>query len=76
MHVKLLTKPGCHLCDDVKTELAALAADYPHTLEEVNIADSIYLFEKYHLTIPVVQIGDVELQAPISQEQLIAALSR
>ena len=76
MHVKLLTKPGCHLCDDVKTELAALASDYPHTLEEVNIADSIHLFEKYHLTIPVVQIGDVELQAPISQEQLIAALSR
>ena len=74
MHVKLLTRPGCHLCEDVKAELAALATDYPHTLEEINIADSIHLFEKYHLTIPVVQVGDVELQAPITKQQLIDAL--
>lgn len=76
MQVTLFSKSGCHLCEDVKAELASLTTTYPHTLKEIDITTSIHLMEKYHLTIPVVQIGDVELQAPISREQLITALSQ
>ena len=74
MQVVLYTKEGCGLCDEVKAELAALAADYPHTLTEIDITTQPGLFQKYRYTIPVVHIGDVELQAPITRQQLIDAL--
>ena len=73
INVTLYTKPGCHLCEDVKEILAELTAVYPHTLSEIDITSNRDLFARYHLTIPVVHIGHTELQAPITTEQLAAA---
>ncbi len=73
--ITLYSKPGCHLCEDVKAILANLQARYPHQLVEIDIRGDRALFARYHLTIPVVQIGDVALEAPITAVQLEAALA-
>ncbi len=72
--VKLYTKQGCHLCEDVKAQLAALSLVYPHSLVEIDIYNDPDLLRAYHLIIPVVEIGEVRLQAPITNAQLTAVL--
>lgn len=74
--VTLFTKPGCGLCDEVKAELDALRPAFPHQLSEIDITEDSELFDKYRYTIPVVQIGDIELRAPITAVQLQEALSQ
>lgn len=72
--VTLFTRPGCHLCEEAKALLHELGARYPHRLEERNIDEDPALRARYHLTIPVILIGDVELQAPITRRRLAATL--
>ncbi|GAB4268109.1 MAG: hypothetical protein Kow0080_10750 [Candidatus Promineifilaceae bacterium] len=74
--VTLYTKQGCHLCEDVKAQLAALSFVYPHSLVEIDIYKAPDLLRAYHLIIPVVEIGEIRLQAPITQMQLTAALQK
>lgn len=72
--VTLYTRPGCHLCEEAKALLGKLGARYPHRLVERNIDDDPALHARYHLTIPVIQIGDAALEAPIARRELAAAL--
>lgn len=72
--VKLFTKEGCGLCEDVKVELAQLVATYPHYLEEIDITKNAELFARYRFAIPVVKIGTVTLKAPITAVHLTRAL--
>ncbi len=72
--VTLYTRPGCHLCEEAQALLQRLAARYPHRLELVNIDEDAALRARYHLTIPVIRIGDAELEAPIERRALEAAL--
>jgi glutaredoxin len=72
--VTLYTRPGCHLCDDVRDLLQQLAARYPYRVVEVNIDEDAGLHARYHLTIPVIRVGSVELEAPIDPQALAAAL--
>ncbi len=72
--VTLFTKPGCGLCDEVKSSLEQLQSRYPHELLEVDITQDDALFNQYRYTIPVVQIGEQELAAPITAVQLQNAL--
>ena len=74
MMVTLYTKDGCRLCDEVKADLAELAADFPHKLQEVDITQDSDLFARYRFAIPVVKIGKEMLKAPIAKHQLQAAL--
>lgn len=73
--VTLFTKPGCGLCDEVKAELDALQPLFPHQLSQVDISQESALFDKYRYIIPVVQIGNVELMAPITAVQLQQTLA-
>lgn len=70
----LLTRPGCHLCEEAKVLLHELGTRFPHRLEERNIDEDPALRARYHLTIPVIRMGEVELGAPISRRELAAAL--
>ena len=72
--VLLYTKEGCGLCEDVKVELAQLAATYPYHLEEIDITKNADLFARYRFAIPVVKIGTVTLKAPITAVHLTRAL--
>lgn len=72
--VVLFTRPGCHLCEEAKALLDELASRYPHRLEEVNIDQDASLHARYHLTIPVIRIGDTELEAPITKANVEAVV--
>ena len=73
--VTLYHRPGCHLCEDVLVLLEQLSANYPMTISRVDITGDPALLRKYDIRIPVVVIDQsVELEAPISEEQLRRAL--
>lgn len=56
-HVIIYTKPGCHLCDEAKAQIAAAACDNLYTLEEINIEDDPALSKRYGWDIPVVLVN-------------------
>lgn len=70
LNVTLYTRKDCELCDEVKTELAGLQAQYPHRLVEVDINSDATLVAKYGHIIPVVEVGPYTLQAPITSQKL------
>ena len=80
----LLTKPGCHLCEEAKTvvDLAIVkfksehSSENPIELTVVNILDDQALLEQYGEEIPVLQInGATHAYWRIDSERLIAALN-
>jgi glutaredoxin len=58
LEVTLYTRPGCHLCDEAKSQIAPLIAELGARLREVNIDDHPQLHERYNLDVPVIFLGD------------------
>jgi glutaredoxin len=57
MHrLTLYSKPGCHLCDEMKDVIDAIAARVPVSLEIVDITTDSELEARYGLEIPVLFI--------------------
>jgi glutaredoxin len=57
--VTLLTRPGCHLCDDARQIVTAVVAETSGAvLVERSIADDPALLDRYAEEIPVVLIND------------------
>jgi glutaredoxin len=57
--VTLLTRPGCHLCDDARAVLEEVLAGFPEAvLEERSIVGEPELEREYAEEIPVVLIDD------------------
>jgi hypothetical protein len=56
--VRLYGRPGCHLCDVARDELAAMrAAGAGFEVEEVDIDGDDALLRRYLELIPVVEVG-------------------
>ncbi|GAA4677682.1 glutaredoxin family protein [Frondihabitans cladoniiphilus] len=80
--IELLTKPGCHLCDDARASLAQVLAEDEFAgaiaapgFAEQNILDDAALTDEYFEDIPVVKIdGRVHTTWRVDQERLRAAL--
>jgi len=70
LNVTLYTRKGCKLCDEVKEELNALQAKYPHRLTEVDIESDSALIQNFGLEIPIVEAGPYRLKAPITRQKL------
>ncbi|GAB4472201.1 MAG: hypothetical protein Kow0088_06670 [Anaerolineales bacterium] len=75
LQITLYTRPGCHLCEQVKEDLSKLQTKYPHQLTEINIETNADFQRKYALEIPVLQIGPYTLKAPIELDTLEVALA-
>lgn len=60
LHVILYTKPGCHLCDEMKKEILAADCAELYKLEEVDIETDPALLQRYRNDIPVLSIDGVE----------------
>lgn len=54
----LLTRPGCHLCDAMKTLVEGLSPEYPLTVEEIDITGRAELERRFGQEIPVLMLGD------------------
>jgi len=58
--VVLYTKPGCKLCEEMKTEMQSAGVENLYSLEEVDIEKDAELFARYRFEIPVLCINGVE----------------
>ena len=54
--VKLYTRPGCHLCDEAKREMAAADCADSYELEEIDVDTDPELRRRYGWDIPVVTV--------------------
>ncbi len=52
----LYSKPGCHLCDEMKHVIDAVGARVPFALEVVDISTDSALLASYGVEIPVLLI--------------------
>ncbi len=51
--VRLLSKPGCHLCDDARAVIEAVCAELGVSYDEVDISRDAALRDEYGEQIPV-----------------------
>jgi glutaredoxin len=51
--VRLLSKPGCHLCDDARSVIVAVCAEVGESFEEIDINTDADLVRRYREQIPV-----------------------
>src|SRR5260370_933398 len=75
MHVKVYSKPECHLCEDALQIIDRLTPQFGLDVTEVNILDDMATYEQYREIIPVVEVTAVRvgrLVAPISESELYA----
>lgn len=54
----LYTKPGCHLCDEMKAIIDRVGRRVPIAMEEIDISTDDELTRRYGLEIPVLLIDD------------------
>ncbi len=73
--ITLIGKPGCHLCDQARAVIAAVAADTGVGWIEVSILDDAALHEKYAEQIPVTLVDGAQHDYwRVSEQRLRAAL--
>ena len=60
VQVVLYSRPGCHLCEDMKAEIGSSGCAGLYTLEEVDIESDAELLAYYQFEIPVLFINGVE----------------
>ena len=72
----LISKPGCHLCDEAELAVQSVLVDFSAvSFEKANILENSELFEKYSEQIPVLLInGLVHNYWRIDTERLREAL--
>lgn len=58
--ITLLSKPGCHLCDEAKAVIERVASDLGVGWEEVDITGDADLQQRYREQIPVTLVDGVQ----------------
>jgi glutaredoxin len=56
--VTLYTRPGCHLCEEAKTQIAPILREFDATLRELNIDSDPDLRQQFDWDIPVLFLGE------------------
>lgn len=73
--VRLVGKPGCHLCDQARVVIARVCADAGVSWDEVSILDDPVLADRYWEQIPVTLVdGEVLDVWRVDPARLAAAL--
>ena len=52
----IYSRPGCHLCDEMKAVVQTVARSVPLSLEEIDISTDPSLEARYGLEIPVLMV--------------------
>jgi glutaredoxin len=75
--ITLLSRAGCHLCDDARAVIARVAADLGVRWEELDITSSDTHMRQYWDQVPVTLIDGVQHDFWfVSEERLRSALAR
>lgn len=57
IRLTLLSRPGCHLCDEMRREVDVLLADRPHEWNVVDVDTDPDLARRYGDSIPVLFVN-------------------
>lgn len=63
LRVRLFERAGCGLCDQAHRGLRRIGLDRPLEVERVDIEAAAALRDRYVLRIPVLRVGEAELDA-------------
>ena len=55
--VTLYSRPGCHLCEEAKAQIAPLLKEFGARLTEINIDEDPELRARYDYDVPVIFLG-------------------
>jgi hypothetical protein len=67
----LYSRPGCHLCDEMKTVVARVARTMPLSLDEIDISTDATLEAAYGLEIPVLLVnGKLAAKYRVGEDEL------
>ena len=73
----LYSRPGCHLCDDMKHVIESVGKRVPLTLDVVDISTDQALVDRYGLEIPVLLIeGKKAAKYRLTERELEEKLRR
>ncbi len=61
MRLTLYSKPGCHLCEDLRALLDEVQPEFGFALDEINIQEDESLFARYRYDIPVLLVDGREI---------------
>ena len=75
MVLTIYSRPGCHLCDEMKAVVQRAARSTPLTVEEIDISLDAELDERYGLEIPVLMVnGKRAAKYRVTEEELTRIL--
>ena len=75
MRLTLYSKPGCHLCEDVRATLEELKGDHTFALDEIDITTDAELLARFRFDIPVLlRDGKEVARGRITDRELIEIL--
>jgi glutaredoxin len=55
--VTIYSRPGCHLCEEAKAQIAPLLKEFAARLTEINIDEDPVLRARYDYDVPVIFLG-------------------
>jgi glutaredoxin len=74
--VTLYSRPGCHLCDDMKAVVARVAQTIPMAVDEIDISTDLELERRYGEQVPVLLVdGRPAAKGRIDDESLLRILA-
>jgi glutaredoxin len=69
--VTIYSRPGCHLCDDMKAVVHKVARTIPVSIEEIDISTDAKLEAEFGLEIPVLFVaGNKAAKYRVGEEEL------
>ena len=69
----IYSRPGCHLCDEMKAVVARVAQSVPLMLDEIDISGDPDLESRYGLEIPVLMVeGRKAAKYRVGEAELLA----
>lgn len=72
----IYSRPGCHLCEDMKAVVERVARTLPLTIQEIDISTDPELERRYGLEIPVLLIdGRKAAKYRIGEQELRRAIA-
>jgi len=72
----IYSRPGCHLCDEMKAVVGRVAQTIPLSLEEIDISTDPELETRYGLEIPVLLVeGKKAAKYRIAERELVRLLA-
>jgi hypothetical protein len=76
LRVRLLEKPECGLCAEAYRAIRRVGLDVPLDVDRVDITKDPTLFDRYAIRIPVLTMGERELDAAGVDDRTIRAWLR